>query len=303
MEFAFGAVFTPLLAIPLRADGSGPLAVDDLLPTASGRFWIADSRARLLRVYSQEGRPWGSLDRRATGLRRPVSLASLHGGRWVAGLDGHVPGIAILDEAGRTVRRFPLPEVDRPVQVRSLNDRRLAVVGSGWGPGAGRLVHLYTPAGDYVESLFGEPRGGRPGDRAFVATAGPAMYLGHSQTDSFAVYDVEARAVVSFARLAAPFAETPDRRTGPSAALRGLLAAPCGPLIAQYARADEPGYVYDLYRLDGTPLALGLRWPERVVGVEGPFFYTLRRDGGGHELRVWRLRIEADASRDREGQP
>jgi hypothetical protein len=295
VEFAFGAVFTPLLAIPLRAGASGVLSVNDLVPTVSGRFWVADARAAALHIYSHEGHRLGRLDRRATGLRRPVSLTSLHG-RWIAALDGHLPAVVIFDEVGRALRRFPLPELDRPVQICNLNDQRLAVVGSGWRAGAGRLLHLYTMAGEYVESLFGEPKRARASDRAYVATAGTAMYLGHSATDSFAVYDLEARAVVSFANLNAAVAE---RRCASShGALSGLLAAPCGPLIAQYARSSKGrDYLYDLYSLDGTPVALGLRSPERVISVEGPFFYSLRVNARGeHELRVWKLRLEADGS-------
>ena len=65
-------------------------------------------------------------------------------------------------------------------------------------------------------------------------------------------------------------------------------------MIAQYAPVDGADYRYDLYSLDGTPMALGLHSPERVVGVEGPLFYSLRNtETGPDELRVWRMSFEA----------
>jgi len=290
VEFAFGAAFTSLLTIRLRTRREERLTVSDLLPTASGRFWVVDSNAAALRIYSPEGRQLRLLDRRATGVRQPVSLAALHN-RWIVALDGHLPAVVVMDEAGRVLRRFPLPELDRPVQVCNLEDRRLAVVGTGWGPGAGRLVHLYTTAGEYVESLFGEPQRGRPTGRAFMAAARSAMYMGHTRTDSFAIYDVEARGVVAFSNLNSSASGRSGRYSSAAAKLSGLFAASCGPLIAQFAPSTETqDYRYDLYALDGTPVALGLRSPERVVGVEGPLFYSVRgKDRGGCELRVWKM--------------
>ncbi len=292
MEFAFGAVFTSLLTIPLQAPQHEPLAVADLLPTPSGRFWVVDAKGAALRVYSPEGRQLWSLGRRATGLRRPVGLACLHS-RWIAALDGHLPAIVILDEAGRVQRRFPLPEVDRPVQVCNLGERLLAVVGTGWGPGSGRLVHLYSGSGDYIESLFGEPTKKATSGRAYLAAAGSAMYMGHDRTDSFAVYDIEARGVVAFSNLNPSVSEESGRYAS-GAELTGLFAASCGPLIAQYGSESGQDYRYDLYSLDGTPMALGLRSPERVVGVEGPLFYSVRApECGINELRVWKMSFEA----------
>ncbi len=292
VEFPFGAVFTSLLTIPLQAPNSEKLTVSDLLPTASGRFWVVDGKAAVLKIYSQEGRRLRSLDRRATGLRRPVGLASLHS-RWIAALDGHLPAVVIMDEAGRVLRRFPLPELDRPVQICNLGDRLLAVVGTGWGAGSGRLVHLYNKTGDYIESLFGEPSRKPISGRAYMAAAGSSMYMGHDRTDSFAIYDVEARGVVAFSNLNPSVAESCGRYDGDSV-LTGLFAASCGPLIAQYAPVSGRQYRYDLYSLDGTPIALGLHSPERVVGVEGPLFYSVRTaDDGSNELRVWRMSFEA----------
>jgi hypothetical protein len=302
VEFPFGAVFTSLLTIPLQVEPGESLVVSDFLATTSGRLWVADETACLLKIYAHDGRRLGSLARFDTGLRRPVSLTSLHE-RWVAVLDGYVPAVAILDEAGRLARRFPLPEVDRPLQILNLGDRRLAVVGSGWGPGVGHLVHLYTPSGEYIESLFGEPRAGQDLGRAFVAGAGSAVYIGHSQTDSFAVYDVEARGVVSFSSLKTPPGTQESGGRYSSLQLRGLFATACGPLIAQYVDdRNAPEYLYDLYGLDGAPIALGLRSEERVVGVEGPLFYSVRTSRDGAALvRVWKLKYaesgQADAER------
>lgn len=292
VAFPFGAVFTSLLTIPLQVESDVPLVVSDFLATTNGRLWVADGTACLLKIFAHDGRRAGTLTRYDTGLRRPVSLTALHE-RWVAVLDGYLPSVAILDESGRLTRRFPLPELDRPVQVLNLGDRRLAVVGSGWGPGAGHLVHLYTPSGDYVESFFGEPRGGQRFGRVYVAGTGSSLYIGHSRTDSFAVYDVEARAVISFSsvnRLASQ-SESPD--PCPSSGLKGLFAAACGPLIAQYVGdGEEREYSYDLYGLDGSPIALDVRSGERVVGVEGSLYYSLSENGGGAALiRVWKLKV------------
>ena len=293
VEFAFGAVFTPIRTTVLRAEDKDRLAVGELLASSAGELWIADPRAKALKVFSQDGWPLRSLGRYATGLRRPRSLTALHG-RWIAALDGLVPAVAILDAAGHVVRRFPLPELDRPLQLCNLGDRWLAVVGSGWGAGSGKLVHIYTLGGDHVESLFSEPRFQPEAGRPYLAAAGRAIYLGHSQTDSFAVYDVEGRAVLSFPSSESGLTRRIDEKSDFAGTLRGLFATACGSLLALYAPdAGRGDYLYDLYELNGAPIALGLRTPERVVGVEGPLYYSVRpAPDGDTQLRVWKLRFE-----------
>jgi len=297
VEFAFGAVFTSIRTIPLRAGRAETLDVSGLLHAACGRFWVADARAAALKIYSEQGWRLRTLGREATGLRRPVSLTPLHG-RWIAALDGSLPGVVVLDESGRALSRFPLPELDCPVQLCNLGDRRLAVVGSGFGPGAGKLVHIYTAGGEHIESLFAEPRGERGAGRAFVAAAGEALYLGHSRCDSFWIYDVEAHSVVAFPSLTARLARRLGSEAGFGWTLCGLFATACGALLAAHSRGSAAReYLYDLYALDGTPVALGLRAAQRVVGVEGPFFYALSREPhAGTTLAVWRLESAGDAS-------
>ncbi len=298
VEFAFGAAFQSLLSISLRSHRDRPVSVSDLLPTPSGRFWIADARASALRIYSSDGEPLRSLDRKHTGLRRPVSLTPLYG-HWIAALDGYVPTVAILDERGDVLRRFAVQELDRPVQICNVCDRWLAVVGSGWERGAGRLVHLYTPSGEYIESLFGEPLEAEAAGRAYLAAGGSAVYLGHSETDSFAIYDVEARAVLAFPRLSGCPLRTVAREVGDSLRLSGLFAAACGPLIAVYtSRSRDAGFRYDLYGLDGAPVVLRVSSPERIVAVEGPLFYSVREEEAhGLTLSVWKVRFRPGGSR------
>ncbi len=294
LEFAFGAAFRSIGSIRLRAGRGERLTVSDLMPAASGRYWVADAMASVLKVYSQQGQRIRTLSREATGLRQPVSLAPLHV-RWVAVVD-RLPAVSILDESGRLLRRFPLPELDRPLQICNLGDRWLAVVGSGWGRGSGKLVHLYTPAGEHVESLFGEPRAMWSPGRAYAAAIGKKLYVGHADTDSFAVLDIEGSSVLSFASLTARIA----RRLGPAAGfagtLRGLFATACGPLIAVYTeRVRARRYLYDMYSLDGAPLALGVQVDERVVGVEGALFYSVRpARAGGVVLRIWRAKYRGN---------
>ncbi len=297
MEFAFGAVFTSIRTIPLRAGPGERLDVSELLPAASGRFWLADAQAAALKIYSEQGWRLRTLARETTGIRRPVSLTALHG-RWIMALDGAVPAVVVLDEAGRALSRFPLPELESPVQICNPDDRRLAVVGSGFGPGSGKLVHLYTAGGEYLESLFGEPREGQGAGRAFVAAAGDMLYLGHSRRDSFWIYDVEAHSVISFPSVTARIARRLEPQAGFEWTLCGLFATACGALLAAYSRGSAcREYLYDLYALDGTPVALGLRAAQRVVGVEGPFFYSVSRDpNAGTTLEVWKLGFARDAA-------
>ena len=296
LEFSFGAVFSSIRTIPLRAPPGSMLEIADLLPTSSGRLWVADVSGSAIQVYSQEGRRLGTLDRELTGLRKPVSLAALHG-RWVAALDGYTPRVAILDDLGGVVRRFPLPEVDRPAQICVLDDRLLAVVGSGWGPGSGKLVHIYNLWGDYLESLLGEPRGGLGRGRPFAAAAGHAVYLSHNRSDSFAIYDVKARDVLAFPIQGTVGRGRQVRESRYGGELGGLFATSCGPLLAVYAFGSRgENFLYDAYALSGTPIALGLRARERVVGVEGPFFYSVASLSKGEVgLRVWKLKITAES--------
>ena len=301
LEFSFGAAFTSIRTIPLQVPNGERLKIADLLPTASGRMWIVDAETRALQIYSQDGQRLGTLNRDTTGLRRPVSLSAVHV-RWVAVLDGYTPRVAILTDAGRVVQRFPLPEVDRPVQICNLGDRMLAVVGSGWGPGSGKLVHLYNLAGEHLESFFGEPRGGTSPGRPFAASAGTSVYLFHSRSHSFSIYDVKARDILAFPCLAGRETGRLGRAVGGEGAgagggaLVGLFATACGPLLAAYElRSPEIEYAYDLYALSGTTIAAGLHARDRVVGVEGPFFYAVRSAAdGGAELRVWKMKFNGE---------
>ncbi|UCF19320.1 MAG: hypothetical protein JSU87_15540 [Gemmatimonadota bacterium] len=308
VEFDFGAVFTPIRTTVLRSVDDERLGVSDLLASAAGQIWVVDVMSASLKVYSQDGWPLRTLGRFATGLRRPGSLTALHG-RWIAALDGHVPAVVIMDESGQVVRRFPLPELERPLQICNLGDRWLAVVGRGWGSGSGKLVHLYTPDGEHVESLFGEPHDPAAAGRPFVAAAGRAIYLAHSHTDSFAIYDVEACAVLAFPRLSVGLGRRVDEATGFTGKLRGLFATACGSLLALYKpEVDDQDFLYDLYDLSGAPIAAGLRTPERVVGVEGPLYYSVRASRNGDtRLRVWKLRFQPNgtdsAAVPRDGEP
>lgn len=291
VEFPFGAVFTSIRTIPLPAESDPGLVVADLLPTATGHLWVADAVASVLRIYSQEGRQLRVLGAEATGLRRPLSLTAVHG-RWVAALDAGLPAISILDELGRRLRRFPLPELDRPSQVCNLGDRRLAVIGTGWGRASEYLVHLYSLTGEYVESLFGAPRIGEAPGRAYGAGSGDALFVAHSLTDSVAIYDVgETRGVVSFDRLRVEDRDGVSHAPRTSDLLGGLYVTACGQLLALYGPGRERGeYRYDLHSLDGDVIAVGVRSTERVVGVEGSLFYSLNSEvGEDARLRVWKF--------------
>lgn len=285
--------FWAIRSIGLRAEAGRRLAVSDLLPVASGRIWIADARAGAVEVYSQQGQRLAVLGCGVTGLRRPVSLTGFHG-RWIAALDGGRAALSILDERGRALRRFLLPEVDRPRQLCNVEDRLLAVIGTGWGRGAGRLLHLYTPAGEHVESLHGEPRWvrGRRQGRPYAVALDGRLCVGDTRTESFVVYDLGG-GVRSFPNLSARLARRLDGGGGFAGTLRGLFAAPFGSLIALYTGGREAGrFVYDAYAPDGTPLALGLESRERLVGIEGWLFYSLcRTDRCSARLRVWKLKL------------
>lgn len=288
MEFEFGAAFTPIRRIPLRADPGERLTVTDLLPSASGLFWVADGAAGELKVYSQDGRRLRTLGREVTGLRCPVSLTSLHG-RWLAVLDGDRPRVSILDESGRRQRQFQLPEIDRAYQLCNLGDRFLAAVGRGWELSAGKLVHLYEPTGQYVDSLFGEPSDTRGDGRAYAAAAGHVLYLADSRSDSFTTYDLRDCSVLSFPRLTGS--------TGQSTTLQGLFVTGCAEVVAVSAEDGGECYIYDLYALSGRPIALGLRTGERVVALESSLLYSVRvSTDQPPTLRVWKLRYEVTGS-------
>jgi hypothetical protein len=115
------------------------------------------------------------------------------------------------------------------------------------------------------------------------------VYLGHTATDSFAIYDLRASSVSSFPCLT-PTVHEAGPSDDNSRPLRGLFATACGPLIAAFKDRRGGGYLYDLYQLNGSPIALGLQNPERIIGVEGPIFYSVRTlADGGATLRVWKL--------------
>jgi len=297
VEFAFGAAFASIRAVRIREPRDTPgLEIRDLLPDNSGRFWVRDSASAAIRIFSQQGRCLRVLDPGGIRVRAPAGLTPVHQ-RWIAVLDGELPAIVVLDERGAPLRRFPLPELDHPVQVCNLDDRLLAVTGSGWGRGQGRMLHLYTLTGEYQESLFAEPRHGR---RAFVATAGTRLYLGHRGGDSFSVYDVDARSILSFPSQAW-MTEAEENRGGMDGRLDGMFATRCGALLAVYGDERSWCFTYDLYGLDGTTLATRLRTRERVVGVEGPLFYSVRRDGDDLLLRVWKLKAWKERRDDERG--
>ena len=302
VRFAFGAAFRPVRALSLQAPDRGSGRVADLMATSMGEFWVADPEAGALRVHAPDGTLIRILGREDTSLSRPVSLTGLHG-RWIVALDGRKPRLAVLDEAGRLQRRFPLPEVDRPVQVCNLADRWLVVAGDGWRAGAGKLIHVYTLFGDHVESLFSVPNTGRAHGRAYIAAYGTSIYLAHTRSEVVSIYDTLARTVIAFP--ASGDGDGPGGAGEPGAAadgrvtcdeLAGLFATRCGEALTMYrAGGPDGGYVYDLNGLGGHPVARGLWTRERVVALEGPFFYSVAAATGsagrvtGMSLRVWKL--------------
>lgn len=297
VEFDFGVAFTPIRSVRIKEPQGERLDIGALLPDSAGRFWVVGRGSKALGIYSQQGHRLRALDSTTTRVRTPVSMTGLHE-RWVAVLDGQLPAVVIMDERGHPLRRFALPELDQPVQLCNLGDRYMAVMGTGWGRGRGRIVHLYTLDGEYQESLFDEPYGNRS---ACVASAGSALYVSHGGGESFSIYDVEVRSVLSFPghALTAELGErSPD---GPGCALLDLFATRCGALLAVHRDEGERCYVYDLYGLDGSAIAARLHSPERVVGVEGPLFYSVRRGQAGLMLRVWKLKSsrESTAHQDR----
>lgn len=301
VRFEFGAAFTPVRTLSLEAPDRGSGRVADLMATRAGGFWVADPEIGALRVHAPDGTLVRALGREDTSLSRPVSLTGLHG-HWIVALDGRKPRLAVLDEAGRLQRRFPLPEVDRPVQVCNLGDRWLAVAGDGWRAGAGKLIHLYTPFGDHEDSLFAVPMGRRGGGRAYVASYGTSIYLAHTRSEVVSIYDILSRTVIAFPT----WAEEEDaisssgslpRRAGGGRGgeLAGLFATRCGEALTMYrTEGSDGGFVYDLHALNGRPVARGLWAEERVVGLEGPFFYSVAASMGSVQrgsvpLRIWKL--------------
>ena len=295
VEFDFGVAFTSIRSVRIREPQRERLDIGALLPDSAGRFWVAGPASRTLGIYSQQGYRVRTLDSRTTRVRAPVSLTGLHQ-RWVAVLDGQLPAVVIMDERGRPVRRFALPELDQPMRLCNLGDRYMAVMGTGWGRGRGRILHLYTLDGEYQESLFDEPHGARS---VCVAAAGCSLYVSHGGGESFSIYDVEARSVLSFPGHAAT-GERGDRSPrGGGCELLDLFATRCGALLAVHRDAREGSFVYDLYGLDGVIITARLRSPERVVGVEGPLFYSVRRRETGLTLRVWKLKAPRGSQADR----
>ena len=293
VEFDFGVAFTSIRSVRMREPQGERLDIGALLPDSAGRFWVAGPVSKTLGIYSQQGRRVRALDSRTTSVRAPVSLTGLHQ-RWVAVLDGKLPAVVIMDERGRPLRRFALPELDQPMRLCNLGDRYMAVMGTGWGRGRGRILHLYTLDGEYQESLFDEPHGGRG---ACVAAAGCSLYVSHGGGESFSIYDVEARSILSFPGHAA--ARERADGSGRGCQLLDLFATQCGALLAVHRDAREGSFVYDLYGLDGVTIAARLHSPERVVGVEGPLFYSVRRRETGLTLRVWKLKSSRGAQADR----
>lgn len=295
MEFDFGVAFTPIRSVRIREPQGERLDIGALFPDSAGRFWVANQGSKTLGIYSQQGHRLRALDSRTTRVRAPVSMTGLHQ-RWIAVLDGQLPAIVIMDERGRPVRRFALPELDQPVQLCNLRDRYMAVMGTGWGRGRGRIVHLYTLDGEYQESLFDEPHGGRS---ACVAAAGSALYVSHGGGESFSIYDVEARSVLSFPGHAPTGEEGDGSPRGTACELLDLFATRCGALLAVHRDDQERSYMYDLYGLDGVIIAARFHSPERVVGVEGPLFYSVQRGEAGLTLRVWKLKPSRESRADR----
>jgi hypothetical protein len=140
---------------------------------------------------------------------------------------------------------------------------------------------VYTASGDHVESLFAIPRGHRgPAGRPHIATWQDAIYLAHTETDSVAIYDESARTMLSF----------PTAAEDASGRLAGLFATRCGEVLTMWRAPNGGGYLYDLHALSGHAIARGLAVPDRIVGLEGPFFYSVEESGAELRLRVWKLR-------------
>lgn len=313
LEGELAAAFAHVRSVELeQRPGARVLDLAEAVHTASGHFWLVDRGAHDVKIYAPTGRVLHVLrgGGRLADLVAPLSLAPVHGS-WIAVLDAGAGRIAFYDERARRHGGFDLPQVEDPLQVRNLGDRHLAVVGSGSGRQADRLVHLYRLDGRHTESVFtishravrempvsGASEGARGPDplrRSAPAPLAPqSAAVGHSilvayaPAQSVVVYDFATRMVRS---IPLEPASGPDRgRT-----LSGLFPAPQGSVVVMYDAQDPSApapYAYDLYDREGELLVKDARTQKRLIGVEGSLFYSIgaAEEGDGISLKVCRLR-------------
>lgn len=303
-EHGFAAAFVRVRSVTLEQRAGGRvLAVGELVSTPSGHFWLVDPRAGDVKIYGLGGRLLHVLrgGSRLADLCAPVSLAHVHGS-WVAVLDAGAGRVVLYDGRARRQGGFDLPQVEAPFQLRNLGDEHLAVVGPGGGRRPDRLVHLYRFDGRYAESVFSvsrravretrdtasrDPTFEPPHATAQSAAVGRSILLAYAPARSVTRYDFATRMVHSF-----PLDPGADS-TGGAAALHGLFAGPGGRVVVMQ-RTWEPveRYVYALYDASGEVVLGNVHSSQRVVGVEGRLFYSIRTSqaDGGFTLQICRLR-------------
>lgn len=305
LQFGFAAAFVHVRTVTLERRAGAPiLDVGEVASADHGDVWVVDRAARDVKIFAPDGRLRHVLRGRSrlADLCSPVSLAPFHGS-WMAILDAGVGRVHFYDVRARRQGGFDLPQVEQPVQLRSLADGRLAVVGRG-GDGNGRWVHLYRPDGRHAESVFRVPAQrvrervrapGAPGTPATDGAAAPAtdavphsavagrsLWLAYGPAASVVLYDFATRLVHSFPLEAGV-------RPANAASVCGVFAAHGGRVIVMYQTADaEARYAYDLYTAAGEPVLANVRSPQRLVGVEGKLFYSMDAADGDD---AWRLRV------------
>ncbi|MBI4513794.1 MAG: hypothetical protein HY702_06750 [Gemmatimonadetes bacterium] len=331
---AHEAAFVHVRSVHLeQRAGARLLDPTEVVGTSSGHFWLVDRGARDVKIYAPTGRIAHVLrgGSRLADLCAPVSIAPVHGS-WIAVLDAGAGRVALYDERARRHGGFDLPQVEDPLQIRSLGDRHLAVVGRGGAREADRLVHLYRLDGRHTESVFTishravrETPGGPPASRSHAgqrhvaaarpapqsAAAGHSILVAYAPARSVVVYDFGTRMVRSI-----PLEPEP----GHGRVLSGLFPVPEGSVVVMYDTQDSSArYAYDVYDRDGELVAGHVRSPQRLVGVEGRLFYSIApaeagaaagaaggakggaesgaAGGGEIALRVCRLRGPLAASR------
>jgi hypothetical protein len=309
VEYGFAAAFAPVRRVRLESRPGGRIpAAGEIAGTASGHFWWVDPAGCDVKIYGPDGR-LGHVLRGGGGLAdlcAPASVTAFHGS-WVAVLDAGLGRVQLYDARARRQGGFDLPHLDEPRQIRNLGDRHLAIIGPGSGRAADRWVHLYRPDGRHIESVFafsrrqrsvlapaappapappGAPVGPEAapnGDALQSAAAGASLWLAYGPHGAVVLYDFSSRLVHSFAL-------EPEARGEPPC---GVFATSAERAVVMYREPETGRYAYDLYAPTGERILGPVRSAQRLVGVEGPLFYSI--DSGKEResdatLRICRLR-------------
>ena len=132
-------------------------SIHDFKVDGKKNFWIADSKEKNIKIFSENGGLIKSIGKGGAGpgeYNAPFCLAFNSSQQIFVG-DPSNGRISLLNQKGDFLRSFAIVDVR---EIMSLDDAQVLIVASEFASGKGECLHIYTNQGTKVKSFFDIPQ-------------------------------------------------------------------------------------------------------------------------------------------------